>query len=120
MYFINRKHLLRCILRHLTIFSTFHVQTLDFGSISGRIDDLDGCIFLLLQKKQSAEYAIEIDFQKFVAIVHGLPELSGYLHGFLEGLGVRINEHGIRVTINDLRRRINNLCRRAKDWTHVE
>lgn len=59
-----------------TVFSTFHIEALDLCGSACPVFHFDGGILLLLQKEQALENTIQVNFEEFVAIVHGFLELS--------------------------------------------
>jgi hypothetical protein len=98
----NRKDLPRCIFRDLRELSPLHIETFYFGGLFASFINLDSSILLLIQKQNSLEYSIKIDFKELVSLIDQLFELVGDLEGFRIGGNVRIDEDGIGISVNDL------------------
>jgi hypothetical protein len=98
----NGKDLPRRIFRDLRELSPLHIQTLDFGGLFASLVNLDSGILFLVQKQNSLEYSIKIDFKELVSLIDQLFELVGDLEGFRIGGNVRIDEDGIGISVNDL------------------
>jgi hypothetical protein len=68
--------LLRDVLRQSAVFSTFHVETLDLSHSPSPVLHLDRGILLFLQKEESLENTVQVDFKKLITIIHSFLNFS--------------------------------------------
>lgn len=124
----TRKDLIQKSLRNFlgqsTVFTSPHVQTLDFQLVhilAIHFSHVDGRILLLGMQQESTEDVININLQEPVSFVDGLLELLTDFEGVADSVHVSVDHNGVSITIDDSKlAAFGQLLGAPEDFTTLE